>query len=506
MSHLESQSQHYNATNQRWWRLTALLRSHGVLLALLAGQYVIVQLLTGTLYGDAPRNLHWGLLTAEQPRFLLGAPDLYERIKGFRPDPEALAPLGLYRGPPGGLHPWWGPVVPLLFALIWVLTHSYTLLQLIVPIAGAGVVLLTYGMGRDLYGPRTALIAAAFMACFPLFRDYASTSYTEALSALALAAALLAYLRGRTLLTVLLGALAALSKMDLLLLYFGAVGACALYALIKRDRTLLPRHHAAALIGPALIAAPWAWIHYLHSSGGPQAAPSLGMFRIIAPQMLDLLFYIPWYGTLLVLAAIGVCVALALRVRTIPSLWMVLLGSWLALGLVVLLVYAATPGAGNSPRVIIPALPPLALLFADGFTRMAAAWRRRIGFFLIVLFALINSVTIGYYALQGAELRSYAPVWAALREQPRGFVLTEKYWETILYTRQPATWFEFDEEFQRNIMRNSANFARYVEQNPIRYVVLPAQHGRLASDDVYAYLNAHAQCANVGAYLVCSLR
>src|SRR5205814_8051099 len=143
---------------------------------------------------------------------------------------------------------------------------------------------------------------------------------------------------------------------------------------------------------------------------------------------------------------------------------------------------------------------------ADGFTRMAAAWRRRIGFFLIVLFALINSVTIGYYALQGAELRGYAPVWAALREQPRGFVLTEKYWETILYTRQPATWFEFDEEFQRNIMQNGANFSHYVENNPIRYVILATQHGRLASDDVYAYLDTHAQRAEAGPYFVYTLR
>src|SRR5690242_17398212 len=98
-------------------RILALLRSRAFLLALLASQYLIVQLATGPLYGDAPRNLHWGLLTAEQPGFLLGAPDPYERIKGFQPTPESLAPLGLYRNPPSGLHPWWGPVVPLLFAL-----------------------------------------------------------------------------------------------------------------------------------------------------------------------------------------------------------------------------------------------------------------------------------------------------------------------------------------------------------------------------------------------------
>jgi hypothetical protein len=465
-----------------------------------------VQLLTSPLYGDAPRNLHWGLLTAEQPRFLLGAVDPYERVKGFAPDPASLAPRGLYRNPPSTLHPWWGPVAPLLFALVWISTHSYTLLRLVVPLAGAGVVLLVYSMARYLFDSRRALIAAAFLACFPLFRDYASTAYTEALSTLALTAALLAYLRGRTLLTVLLGAVAALSKMDLLLLYFGVVGACAVYALLQRDRGLSPFHHAAALLGPALLASPWVWTHYLHGgAGGPLRGPSPALFGIVAPQMLELLFYIPWYGEIITLAAIGVCVAVAVRARSIPPPTMVFLGSWLALGLMVLLVYAATPGAGNSPRVFLPALPPLALLFADGFTRLGAAWRRRIGFYLVVLFALLNIVVIGYYAVQGAELRGYAPVWEALRARPRGVVLTEKYWETILYTRQPATWFEADEVFQQNIMHNGANFARYVEQNPIRYVVLPTQ-GSLASDDVRAYLDAHAQRAVAGQYVVYTLR
>jgi hypothetical protein len=84
-------------------------------------------------------------------------------------------------------------------------------------------------------------------------------------------------------------------------------------------------------------------------------------------------------------------------------------------------------------------------------------------------------------------------------------VLTENYWETILFTRQPATWFEFDETFEHNIMTNAANFDRYVTQNPIRYVILPTESG-LASPDVRAYLNTHAQRDVFGAYVLYSLR
>jgi hypothetical protein len=495
------------------------------LLALLASQFVLVQLVSGPQYGDAPRNLHWGLLTAENPAFLFGTPDLNERIKGFAPEPETLAPRGLFRGAPGGLHRWWGPVAPALFALVWRLTGSYTLLQLVIPLAGGAAVLLTYQLARGVCGERTALIAAALLACFPLFREFAVVSYTEALGAALLCAALLAYLRGRTLLTVVLGTLAALCKMDILLLYFGTLAITATYAVLGgwgfrgAPRPLLTpppavantpwRHHALALIGPALIAAPWVWLHHLRGgAGGPTSGLSPEMFGLVAPQMLELLFYIPWYGALLTLAALGWCVALGVR-----ALWRggqrpatVLLCTWFTLGVVVVLVYAVTPGAGNSPRVVIPALPALAVLVAAGFGQLAPAWRRRVGFYLVVLFALINLIAIGYYALEGAMLRSYAPVWAVLREQPRGFVLTEQYWPALLYTRQPVTWFEADPEFERNILHDVGNFQRYVERHPIHYVVLPATGERLAAAEVRAYLAANARALPAGEYVVYVLR
>jgi hypothetical protein len=89
-----------------------------------------------------------------------------------------------------------------------------------------------------------------------------------------------------------------------------------------------------------------------------------------------------------------------------------------------------------------------------------------------------------------------------LREQPRGYVLTEAYWHTILYARQPATWFEFDETFQRNIMENADHFARYLDRHPIRYVVLPAYGDALASPDVRAYLDRHATRIEAGEFVV----
>ncbi|MEI7772974.1 MAG: glycosyltransferase family 39 protein, partial [Chloroflexales bacterium] len=243
--------------------LPATLRSPMLLLGLLAAQFALAQLLTGVQFGDAPRNMHWGLLTFEHPAFLIGDVDTFERIKGFPPDPESLGPNRLWGYPYGSFHPWWGPVTPLIFAAVWGATRSYTLLQLVVPLAGGATVLLTYAIARDLLDRRRALIAAAFLSCYPIFREYSSVSYTETLSALWLTAAFLCYMRGRTALTVLFGALAALSKMDMLALYGGVIAACAAWDVLRRERRHPLAHHSAALIIPLLIAAPWVWFHTL---------------------------------------------------------------------------------------------------------------------------------------------------------------------------------------------------------------------------------------------------
>jgi hypothetical protein len=488
-------------------KLWQFVSSHRFLIPLLAFQFVLVQIITGPLYGDAPRNLHWGILTSDMPSFLLGSADYLAFNKGFEPDPPSLAPRGLYVEVAGGLHPWWGPVIPVLLALIWKLTHSYLLLQSILPLCAAGVVYLTYKNSLFLWNDqKQALIAAAFLSCFPLFRDYASTSYTEAFGATILAAALFAYFRGRLVWAVLAGTLAMLTKMDLVFLYCGVIGICLLYSLYKRDTTFPFWYHIAALLIPLIISSPWIWMHYIvhRLASSEDSSFSLGLFTIIFPQMLSLLFYLPWYGSLITLAAIIAAIIVGFRLPNTNLFTKVFLMSWLLLGCTVGLVYAATPGAGNSPRIIIPSLPPMAMVFALGILQMRKDWRRRISFYLISLFTVINLVLIGYYTYQGATIRAYSQAWAYLREQPQGLVLAEEYWPTVLYTRQPTTWFEFDEAFQKNILHNQSNFTNYVTKHSIRYIIVPVE-GDLVSADVKAYLDNAAAGVQKGTYMVYTL-
>jgi hypothetical protein len=75
--------------------------------------------------------------------------------------------------------------------------------------------------------------------------------------------------------------------------------------------------------------------------------------------------------------------------------------------------------------------------------------------------------------LQARAADHYMPVWAALRDQPRGFVLTNDFWNAALYSRQPVTWFDMDAAFQHNILQNVDHFRSYIAATPIRYIVLP---------------------------------
>jgi hypothetical protein len=251
---------------------------------------------------------------------------------------------------------------------------------------------------------------------------------------------------------------------------------------------------------------PWIWLHYLSGNGGgPPRGLSAEIFFFLVPQLLEMLFYIPWYGALIILAAIGVVVRAGLRAKKFARADVGMLLGWLGVELVVLLIYAATLGAGNSPRVIIPALPALAILFAAGFDEVPITWRKRIGFYLVTLFLVINLVTIVYDGASRSEIHRYMPAWQALRTKPQGYVLTDKYWETILFARQQATWFESDPQFEQNIMHNRTNFVRYVEQHPIRYVLLP-RDGPLAAPEVRAYLDSAATREDVGDIVIYELR
>ena len=245
-------------------------------LGLLAAQYALFQVLTGVQYWDSPRNLHWGIVVQETPRFLLDTEDPYDRVNGFAPEPAVLAPAGLAHGRSAPLHPWWGPLYLLLFGTVWRLTGSYALLQLIVPLAAGAVVLLTYTFGVRHFGRNGGMLAAVLLALFPLFREHGPLSFVEPLSALLLFAALNAFLERRAWLAALLGSLAMYGKIDLIFLYLGTGGVTWLLSL-RSDRPLALRHALIGLPSRRFACCPgWCWCTALWGGQRRSAAVHAG--------------------------------------------------------------------------------------------------------------------------------------------------------------------------------------------------------------------------------------
>src|SRR5262245_57435548 len=111
--------------------LMRLLRSHWLWLALLAGQFAGLQLVLGVQYGDGPRNLHWGRVAADNPRFLVGDVDPNDMVSGWTPSPPTLAPGGVARTNLPTFNSWWGPVPIVLMAAAWWATGALRAMALV---------------------------------------------------------------------------------------------------------------------------------------------------------------------------------------------------------------------------------------------------------------------------------------------------------------------------------------------------------------------------------------
>ncbi len=261
------------------------------LVILLAAQFCVLQLWLNVEYDDAPRNLHWGLLTAEQPTFLIRSPDWYARGKGFVPDPPTLAPRGA-QTIIQGFHPWWGPAFPIIVAAVWRGTGSYRLIQQIVPLAAGLTVLLVYRLAARLFSDRAALLAAALFALMPLIHEYGVISYTECLGALILLVAFWSFVSQQTWAAMLGGVVAVLFKRDSAALYVVVIAAATGWDWWRGGRTLRRRHVALTLAAAALAYGVWRLF-------AAQQLPSnladnhfsLAFFLLVAPQMAELFLH-----------------------------------------------------------------------------------------------------------------------------------------------------------------------------------------------------------------------
>jgi hypothetical protein len=443
---------------------------------LLASQYLLFQLIWPVEYGDAPRNLHWGIYITEQPRFLLEAEDIYDRTYGFPPEDPTLAPMQMARDQGTWFHAWWGPLYPLIIAILWKLSASYTLLQLFTPLCAGLLVLLIYLFGSRYFNQRIGFTAALLMAITPIFREHAVLAFSEPVGALLLLAAFWSHFKRLTALTVVFGVLSVLMKIDMIFIYLGtiALSECLYWRDHRKEYNF--RHAAASLGIPGIISIAWLILNYGINNRAVTVMgnPKLSIFTKLAPMVMEQFFTTIPLLTYLTLGVMVLCIVLALWRRDFAGIELYLmLGIWSGLGIVVLLVYMLFPGAANNPRVLIPAFPALFLLISAGINQIAKRPRMVVESYLVVLLAMMSIVGGVYQVINSQFQQALMPTWQFLRAESRGYVMTEYFWHAPLYARQPAVWFLYDPVFEHNMMHDLQNFQPYIEQHPIRYVVLP---------------------------------
>jgi hypothetical protein len=444
---------------------------------LVASQYLILQLFTGAQYLDAPRNMQWGTYIWEQPRYLLDSENRYDRVNGFAPNPISLAPAGLAHGRSVPLHSWWGPAYLGLFAVLWGITGSFTVLESVVPVAAGTTVILTYLFGTRFFSEWVGVAAALLLAFLPNFREMATIAMVEPISAVLLLGALWAMLAGRVWFAALLGSIAMLGKIDMIVLYYGML---ATYTLCYQWN--IRRLFVAGGI-PLLVMIPWLVMIYIifrrpTTVGG---SANLDVFTTVLPIMMDQLFTLGRVLTLLGIGLLLLFAGLGAIQRARASSERTMVTSIALLGMVILLLYAAFPGASNNPRIMIPTFPMVMLLVALGLEAAGKRLRMYGLTILIMIYVLGNSAGIVYQMIEGRIDQALRPVWAALRVEAAGPILSEHYWEAALYARQQATWFEHDPAFQQNILMNEATFRQYLATTSIRYIVLPEAESEYAA-------------------------
>jgi hypothetical protein len=489
--------------------LVGLLRAHWFWLGLLAAQFLVFQLVLQVQYHDSNRNLHWGRYTVENPAFMTGARDSYattHRIDPLPPDssPAHYAQKELDTIKPS-FHAWWGPVPVLLWAGTWWLTGSQLAMTLVVPLMGAGLVLVVYGMGRDLYDAQVGLAAAALLALLPVFREHVIISYSESISTLFLTLAIWAYLRERTLLAVGLGVLAVLCKLDMPPVYLSLVGMSLLWRLWQRAPARRLLHPLAALVVPLLAVFGWFWVRTggLLPPQGVDSHLSSHMLLTYGLSFIERFFYIDWFIALPIIAGMLLLAGWSLRQRPLPGETALLLATWAGLGMALLLLYMSIDLASNSPRIIIPELPPLLLLVAAGWLRLPRRPRLYLAVGLLAIL-LSGNIRLTLYQLHWREaLQSRTAVWETLDEQPRGPVLGDLYWATMWHTHQPQVRFQPYQLHHRIVLHDRANFKHFISEHAVRYVYLarsnlrppsaaPPLEERQFGPEVVAYLEEHA--------------
>ncbi|MDP3766153.1 MAG: glycosyltransferase family 39 protein [Nanoarchaeota archaeon] len=341
--------------------------------------------------------------------------------------------------------PFWAPplfhfIVGMVFSFFNIFSYSLanTAIKFISPISGILTLVFSYLTIKKLSNPRIAFYSVLFLAFLPLLMDYSTFGYIESSVTFFVVLSVYFLVNGRVFLSSVAAGLGILTKyngifiMPVLLYY--------IYKTRKNNIKLLWRNLLIAAFVPALIAMPWLirnWIvlgnpvwpfvnfifkgletasyNYFKDFGDILTTKLmtfayLGFFGVPEGNPAKLLFFdIPYLRLLLAAWFIG---TLIFTLPLITGFFVKkpnvkhMLYAWIGSFLILFVIYVGNVNFSVS-RIVMPAVPALAVIWAFGFSRILEMARFRK--FVIIAFILIAS---GFVLSEFVKISLASSRWA----------------------------------------------------------------------------------------------
>ena len=334
----------------------------------------------------------------------------------------------------GRQEPFWAPP---LFHIVSAFIYSVsgnaadTAVKFISPTFAILTLILTFLIVKQIFNSKIGLYTLVFLAFIPLFMDYAIFSYVESMLTFFVVLSIYFAIKNRIILASIATGLGILTKYNALFII-----PLLIYIIYKNNKGLT-KNILTVILLPLIIASPWLirnWILFGNPIwpflnfifNGVQGASYsgfhlsrlvdinlithtyLGLFGVPNGNPENLFFFdIPFLTLMIIIWLLGTFIFILpliyiFFIKKIKNT--TLLSVWIVLYTVLFLLYIPNVGFGVS-RIIIPAIPALAIIWAHGFNKILNSKNKKV---ISIIFILIIS---GFVVAEFTKLSLSAKEW-----------------------------------------------------------------------------------------------
>lgn len=378
--------------------------------------------------------------------------------------------------------PFWSPpLFHLVSAFIYQISGNAadTLVKFISPVFAVLTLIFTFLIVKRLFDEKIGFYTLLFLAFIPLFMDYSVFSYVESMLTFFVVLSVYFAIRNNLILASLAAGLGILTKYNALfiiplLMYIAYRNRKNNYALIKNIVIIV--------VLPLLIASPWFMRNWLMLgnpvwpflnfifNGIPDSsfagfhlerladidlvrATYLALFGVPNGDLNALLFFdMPYMWLLIAIWLIGTLafilpLAYIARIKKIKNNG--LLSLWIILYILLFLLYVPNVGFGVA-RIVMPALPALAIIWAHGFNKILIYKHKKI---ILLVFILVVS---GFIFTEFVKITLAAREWN-FYEQDFKWILSNTQKDSLIMARGQCIPYNIERQTVSPLIENLEN-------------------------------------------------